>query len=49
MGINVFTGLSAANDEEDDASDDIDDEEDDASEDIDWSDTIGLPEMVRFD
>ena len=38
MGINVFTGLSAANDEEDDAS-----------EDIDWSDTIGLPEMVQFD
>ena len=37
MGINVFTDLSA------------NDEEDDASEDIDWSDTIGLPEMGRFD
>ena len=48
MGINVFTGLSAANDEEEDGSEDID-EEDDASEDIDWSDTIGLPEMERFD
>ena len=34
MGINVFTDLSA------------NDEEDDASEDIDWSDTIGLPEIV---
>ena len=48
MGINVFTDLSA-NDEEDDASEDIDDDEDDASEDIDWSETIGLPEMGRFD